>query len=294
MDKNRVFEEKIEDKVLYHYTTLETFFNIVKSGEFRLFDITKSNDPLEGKFAINALVEAYKELYRDEEINDEQYHVAHASLFQFECNNDSTKERTCNLYAAAAFCDIKHEMTMLRCYANNGRGVAIGFSGKKLVSLTEKISGMEFSKIEYLTDAEMKERAREFWLNYFKKSNGDLPRISDEEAMEPLVEKIEEFAHKGFFIKHIANKDEEEYRLLYCKKDLFEISIFPKDVEEEIDFICESNDIKAYYAIPIKSIISDILIGPASDVAPTEMNILLNKHGIELNSAIKITWVSMK
>lgn len=294
MDKNRVFEEKIENKVLYHYTTLETFFSIVKSGEFRLFDITKSNDPLEGKFAINALAEAYRELYGDEEINNEEYHVAHASFFQFECNNDSSKERTCNLYAAASFCDTKHEMTMLRCYANNGKGVAIGFSGSKLVSLVEKTPGMEFRKIEYLTDEEMKARARKFWLDYFGTCNGQLPCISDEKAMEPLVEKIEEFAHEGYFIKHIVNKDEEEYRLLYCKKKLFKIRIFSKDVEDKIDFICESNDIKTYYTIPINCVINDVYIGPASDVTPAEMRAFLDKHKIEVNYPGKITWVSMK
>lgn len=293
MEKKKVFEEKIEDKVLFHYTTLDTFYNIVKSGELRLYDVTKSNDPLEGRFAINALEKAYKNLYDEKKICKDKYHVAHASLFEFNCNN-RIYGRTSDLYAAASFCSSKHEMTMLRCYANNGKGVAIGFPANKLLSLAEENDGMEFRKIQYLTDEEMSKNAEEFWLNIFKDCNISLLNISDEEAMEPLIKKIEEFVYEGLFIKHIANKDEEEYRLLCKVNDLFQISIFTRTLDDRIDFYCGDNDIKAYYKIPVKELISHVLIGPASNVSPTEMKAFLDKYEINSYPVEKITWINMR
>lgn len=294
MKKNRLFEEKIENKVLFHYTTLETFFNMIKNGEFRLCDVTKSNDPLEGRFTINALEKAYKDLYSEEIIDREQYHVAHAAFFQFNCNNDSTGKRTRDLYAAASFCQTKHEMTMLRCYADNGKGIAIGFSAKKLMAFADENPKMEFREIQYVTDEEMIKKAKEFWLRIFDVFNNSLPNISDDEAMKPIIQEIEKFVHEGFFIKHIANKDEEEYRLLYKASDLFGLSILPKTIEDQIDFFCNNNDIKAYYKIPVKEFISHVLIGPASNITPTELKVFLNKYDVSPYSVEKITWVNMR
>ena len=50
-------ESAMENKLLYHYTSLKSFCEIIRNRQFRLFDITKSNDPLEGIFLIDAIKE---------------------------------------------------------------------------------------------------------------------------------------------------------------------------------------------------------------------------------------------
>ena len=147
-----------KSEVLYHYTTLDTFANIIKSKKFRLCDITKSNDPLEGVYMIQALENAYHKLYHDNKISKEEHLMINRAFFRFS-EMIASQGRNRDFYGAASFCIPSHELLMLRSYANNGKGVALGVPILTLETLAKNDPHLEFKKIEYLSDKEIDEKA---------------------------------------------------------------------------------------------------------------------------------------
>lgn len=289
-----------EWKVLYHYTSLDAFVNIVKSREFRLFDITKSNDPLEGKYILEALKGTCSMfIFSENGLTENQYRVARHALFKFEqevYNHNKLKD----FYAAASFCVPHHELMMLRSYADNGRGVALGVAVTTLENLAKKISNLDFKKVEYLSSADIEEMAIDFWHSTF--SALDINKICDDEAVLSIVESIRKEHEKGFFIKSKPNEDEEEYRLLYHYKDLFELHLptIPINVPEEVNFFSIRDDIKAYYRIPVGNDEKDLLhfdyifLGPLCKATVSEMQVFLQKNGISVNGISDISNIHMR
>lgn len=290
-----------EWKVLYHYTSLDALANIAKTKEFRLFDITKSNDPLEGKYLLEAMKDTCNRFGFDGNgFTENQYRVARRALFEFE-QEIYNRNRLKDFYAAASFCVPSHELMMLRSYADNGRGVIIGVATEKLENLAKKISNMEFEKVEYLSGADIKKKAIEFWSNTFSNLNDDIS-ITDNEAITSIVESIKKEHEKSFFVKSKPNEDEEEYRLLYHYKNLFapHIPTIPIDVPEEVDFISTRDDIKAYYRIPVGNDETDLLhfdyifLGPLCKATVSEMQVFLQKNGISVNGISDISNIQMR
>lgn len=296
----------MEWQVLYHYTTVETFYKIVQSGEFRLFDITKSNDPLEGIFAINMLEKAYDELYRNKKLTKSKYKLAHRAFFLF--NEDVFGfGRLKELIMSASFCIPEHELYLWRCYGDNGKGVAIGVDVDMLKQIADETDGMTFQKIEYLSDSAMLERAEQFWVEclavYTDDESEDIIYCDyEDKRLLSIIEKIKSFYLAGYFIKNIANQDENEYRLIYTAGDLTEYCIpaIGPAVCEGIDFISTQDDLKAYYAIQARKtaernqFISNVALGPLCNIKGIEANIFLKRHNLEDCSVYHGSTISMR
>lgn len=290
----------MEWEVLYHYTSLDAFVNIIKGKEFRLFDITKSNDPLEGTYMIQALEESYVRLYRSEKITRDEYLLAYRSFLEFS-EDVYSHNRLKDFYAAASFCIPHHELTMLRSYADNGKGVALGVPIKILEGLSSKLPGVQFKKVEYLSPKGIAEYADKFWIEHIRKHKNIIKNIN-EETLSPFAEEIKACYEAGYFLKHDVNKDEEEYRLLYHYDDLF-YSYLPglgEDVPKEIDFVSGNSILKAYYKIPVGTeedglfYFSDILSGPLCGASSNEMCAFLRRYGISHCNVSEISWVQMR
>lgn len=292
--------------ILYHYTSLDAFVNMVKGKEFWLSDITKSNDPLEGTYILKALKDAYNYLYADKQINEDQFWLAHWTLFRF--NESSEKsERLVDFYAAASFCIPNHELTMLRSYADNGKGVALGISKDVLQKLPKHIPELEFRQIEYLSEKEIVEREKKFWLKLIGTTSIKKSDITDA-VLEPFIEAVRKEYSAGYFLKNDINRDEEEYRLLYHLDSLFDLYVVPShpDVPEKIDFLAKDGDLKAYYRIPLGSsnplgppssdlfYFDTILIGPQCGASKYEIRVFLKRHNILVRSIGRISWVQMR
>ena len=61
-------------EVLYHFTSLEGLDRIIKQKQMALYDITKSNDPSEGRFVLETLLDTNRRLAFNEELTEEQYY----------------------------------------------------------------------------------------------------------------------------------------------------------------------------------------------------------------------------
>ena len=289
-----------EPDILFHYTSLDAFFKMIKNKEFWLSDITKSNDPLEGVYLIQVLEEAYDDLYRERKIYWNDYSLIHRAFLLF-------KEiffrygRTRDFYGAASFCTSAHELSMLKIYADKGEGVALGVPVHILNSLTKINPHLIFRKIEYLSREELMNRARDFCVEQIRNFQDKITDIN-EETLRPLVEAIEKWCNNGFFIKDPATKDEEEYRLLYRHNDIFEYYLpqFGESIPEEIDFTTQGGDLKAHYKIRIGEVeksdfyFRSITLAPLCKSSICDIQAFLRKYGIKGCNIDKNTWVKMR
>lgn len=287
-------------EVLYHYTSLDSFVNIIKSKKFRLYDVTKSNDPLEGSYMIHALEKAYQKLHDKEKINDEEYALARQTFFFFK-EELISQGRFNDFCGAASFCVPEHELMMLRSYGNNGKGIALGVPIKALEMLANNNQQLIFKKVEYLSEQEIIDRAAGFWLRKIRFWQEKIP-IIDEKTVAPFVRELNEYYYMSYFVKDKVNKDEEEYRLLYLSKDLFEIRLpgLGKTPHQDIDFISVGDDLKAYYEIPVGNsdkdlfYFSDVISGPNCKATDREIQTFLYCHGFQECSVCKNSWVKMR
>lgn len=260
--------------VLYHFTSLKSFERIVKDGYISLSDIIKSNDPAEGLFAFDALKKAYKSLHNDERIDDATYNKLHRAYFNFS-ENETAFGRFQHTILSISFCEPELPLALWRCYGDNGKGIAFSISKKRLMELGEK-DNFRFSKIEYLTQGEMVDRAKKFWIENYEKSE------------EKLSKQLGDFYIRGYFIKRKENEYEREWRLVYTGINLEEYCLISQPVPDDVDVFMREDDMVAFYKIPIQPdlLIEHVCIGPQCKITYNEMKLFLSKYKVKHNGVI--------
>lgn len=258
-----------ECKLLYHYTSLEGFERIVKNGYIALTDITKSNDPAEGRFALVSLDEAYKKLYRYGEINYDTFDKLRKIYFDF-AGSETTFERLQHAVLSVSFCEPDLPLALWRSYGDNGKGVCFSISKDDLKKQGEQY-GCKFDKIQYLTENEMVDKSMQFWKDNMDKTD------------DVITELLMEFYIDGYFIKRAENKYEREWRLVYTGVVLSDYLVIPRQVPEQLDVFMREDDMVIFYKIPIKPerIIDHICIGPQCKVTENEMRFFLSKYEVD-------------
>ncbi len=283
--------------IVYHYTSLSTFVNIVKSGELRLSDITKSNDPIECTFALDAIKKAYHQIINREDITEQQRRFMHCCCFEY-IESIYCYGHLNNLVLAVSFCEPEHELSLWRTYGDNGCGIAIGFSKNKLAEFAQVNDGFCFDKIEYLSPQELEKRAIDVWEKVLQSSPCDC-----DEMPESAKKLLDDFFFAGYFVKHNSNSDENEYRLLWHSVNFsdFILPLISKKLDN-LDFIATSNGLRAY--LPIKLVsptesttttnrynasLNNIVLGPNCNTSITEMQLFLLQHNLSCFSVQQTT-----
>ena len=264
--------------VLYHYTTLGTFEKIVKNGYMAMFDIVKSNDPLEGKFAIKSIKDAYKKIRTYENLSEDRLsnlqRAYHAFLDEVESYG-----RLQNIICSLSFCIPTHNLLLWRTYGDNGKGIAIGV-GKSELEKFNNYANFEFRKVEYKSKDDYSAMAKEMLLCVSKMSKND------------ALTKIYAFYIDGYFIKELYNSDEEEYRLIFKGIDLTNYTL--PSTGEKIDnvemLVTSNDDMKVFYKLSIQKNageinesflkINNVLIGPNCKSNVQEIRLLLRLHDV--------------
>ncbi len=289
-------EKDEEWEVLYHFTSMKTFYEIITKGKFKLFDITKSNDPLEGKFIIDSLEEAIFKMSSREWVKPDEAAFLRRAFHNF-IEKISSSNRDSILVLAASFCVPRHELLLWKSYGDGGRGAALGFDKNKLIQFQNDNSGFKFGKISYLSKEEMVIRAIDFW-NVFLKKHYHLGEYSFTSTM--LYDLFQIYVD-GYFKKEEANQDEVEYRLLNCSLSLEQYLIpgFGKKVDG-YDFFASGDDIKIYYNLDIREkenkpgLITDIITGPINKASNTEIQFALCQNELSHCSVSKANWIAMR
>lgn len=178
-------------KTLYHYCSVDSFYNIIKSRSIWLSDIGKSNDLRELKwlkekcetYILKYWLDYVKELDKRGELSTKVFkrYEETKTLCDFINKRDTSK--------CWAFClsEKKDDLGQWRGYADDGQGISIGFKADFFVLVEtiayslDKDEDIFFNKVKY-----SQKQIKDFFLN-----EAELGSISMNESLEEVAKKIE-------------------------------------------------------------------------------------------------------
>ncbi len=270
-----MYEDNKNWDVLYHFTSLQNFVRIIKEGKISLTDVSKSNDPAEGMFVLNALKEAYPRMMLNDEIKTCTYKKYHEVFFDF-FEEETAFERTQQAILSLSFCEPEILLPLWRTYGDNGKGVNFGIAKNRLLEFGKK-KNFKFKKVEYLSKTEINERAINFWKDC----------VNDDEKI--IRKKLSEFYINGYFIKRKENFFEREWRLIYSGIDLSKYILIQPKTPDMVNLFSKDDDIVLTYDIDIKEDewLDHINLGPQCKATSNEIKLFLSKYGIRFNSVAK-------
>ena len=129
------------DQILYHYCGLDAFLSIIKNSTLWLSDIRKSNDYLECVYCRDKINEKIRVFLEDDK------EALEAWDFGYNINSDLSMDM---ISYVACFSENKDQLSQWRGYADNGAGIAVGFSRESFADLKEAApSHISFRKVIY-------------------------------------------------------------------------------------------------------------------------------------------------
>ena len=129
------------DQILYHYCGLDAFLSIIKNSTLWLSGIRKSNDYLECVYCRDKINEKIRGFLEDDK------EALEAWDFGYNINSDLSMDM---ISYVACFSENKDQLSQWRGYADNGAGIAVGFSRESFADLKEAApSHISFRKVIY-------------------------------------------------------------------------------------------------------------------------------------------------
>lgn len=289
-----VVERKIQMKdtkypsILYHYASMEKAISILKYKNFRLSDITKSND-------VNEMSICFPRLF-DEMINSYDAYDGFSYEFTYkgkdgregfgilvkELRERIEKEFEDGTISTFVIC-LSEEGDLLsqwRGYADDGRGMCLGFNVHELLEFTDAstITGYALEKVQYLSKEALDRWIKNVANELLQLVNIILGAIKDgkivyssevefdkdifdtlyyniiaeiEESIKFKADGFKEEKEWRFFIKNSLNKDEID------KKEYSSIGRLSEEtrrkssefVDANIDFNVKENDIVPFISL---------------------------------------------
>lgn len=304
---------------LFHYCSTEAAFNILKTRSLRLCDISKSNDSAE-------LILFYPELF-------DALRRAYASVpFEF-----TYRERTgeCGLNRLVDDCEdlVKWELnegsltnyvfsmsehgdmlSQWRGYANDSKGVSLGFDFDALKEFAEGSELFSFAKVQYIFRSDAEKLVSDYagrMLEEFRQTCDRLHRRFAGIASADMDQLMLFHAHacvtrtitESLRYKLNGFSEEREWRL-FMTDSAFKVlensfsgleKFAPEDadiarqrrveaVHEHLDFFASDDDIVSYYTIPFENfpgqVLRTIRLGANNFARFQDLKLMLSKFGI--------------
>ncbi|MEH3141314.1 MAG: DUF2971 domain-containing protein [Mycobacterium kyogaense] len=119
-------------EMLYHYTDAGGFAAIIEQGMLRATDIRFLNDPLELKYAWEELISSLTRAKAEKPEYSEAYDVALQAMSMTDSiDPDAIEDRI----FSTSFSEDGDELSQWRSYADDGRGMALGFDTESVTLL---------------------------------------------------------------------------------------------------------------------------------------------------------------
>ena len=198
------------DGILYHYCSMEAFFGILESQSLRLTRIRYMNDSKE----FNWLFELARKLLwqKLEQAGDNQDRRLCKQLFE-SCDGLYIHESFFPNFYCSCFSKDGDSLGQWRAYADDGRGVAIGFNRSFLDSfLMPNVTRLE--DVIYLAETDAKELETDL-----KQALSELESAVDKQLDDRIsiiaAKTKSSWAMKAPFRKNAAFSEEDEVRLVH-------------------------------------------------------------------------------
>jgi Protein of unknown function (DUF2971) len=278
---------------LYHYCSNDAFLSIIQTGRIRLSSLPLSNDSMEGKLVGKLLSKLVPNKILKKKIRQ-----------QFQ----ETIEHIDNHYMGFGFCltTLNDRLSQWRGYADNGSGVAIGFSRKYLNQLITQNSiyhpTLAFKKVIYDSKTQkdtIKPIAKEMidLINNHDALGSGLEPLNAEDNNTESSEasKIIPFRdthadltsntfyrNNMFILKHSGFKEEHEWRLVttYLAQHIIENLLYRSHTTGITPYleINLENSVSRKNDLPI---IEKVILGPKNKTPKTVFDQALNSIKID-------------
>ncbi|TCL54926.1 DUF2971 domain-containing protein [Allofournierella massiliensis] len=279
-------------ETLYHYCSLDTFYNIMENRSIWLSDISKSNDAEEIVFMTKKCREEIKKRFRPSADEDaekiESIKKTDRLLSQFS-ENDYLK------CWAMCFSEKADDLGQWRGYADDGRGVCIGFKGAMLERIAESgeppadITDVFLRKVEYGERA-CNDSIKNTLSSIFEWS------CDQKEMPQKVRDAVLSLVRMAPLYKKLAFKEEEEWRLGILT--LTEKSLAPTFALRNIEhrkmaggavtmknygFTPKNNTLVSHIELVFSNLrdaIDTVIIGPKSGLSKLDVQLFLISLGL--------------
>lgn len=260
-----------DNELLYHYTDLNGVLGIVKSSEIWLGHMLYLNDEAEYKYGLDKFK---KELMVQQEMCTDD--ILRAFLKTLDSLDSYMLKQQAFVFSLTEEKDL---LSQWRGYADNGKGVCIGFDKKSIGNG----NNVKLEKCVY-DEVEQGKRVKELFketINIFLKTKEEshyfsrsyLPEILKRHAKafdDAADYLIDELQNECLILKHPSFVEEKEWRLIIKKS-------------EKMDFLVKDSFLKPIekHKINIEKTIRTIIVGPAerSDLAQMSMDMFMKNRG---------------
>lgn len=323
-------------KVLYHYASMEKAVSILKYRNIRLSDITKSNDVNEMSIFFPGLFNEMLNNY--DEYGEFSYEFTYRQKYgrmAFSLLVNDLKARIENEFkdgsiSTFAIC-LSEEGDLLsqwRGYANDGKGICLGFNVNELLKFVgfPAFTGFSLEQVEYLS----KEKVNQWISNvandlvdlvdfilcaiaegrlYYTSSSEFDEALFDtlyynilnviEESIKIKADGFKEEKEWRFFIKNSLNKEKNEEKLYNSIGMLYEGARIKTSryVAENVDFHIKEADIVPFVSLGFElfsnDLICEVICGPNNTIREKDLEVFLRKYGYDRcqHSKSNITYI---
>ena len=306
----------MEPEQLFHYCSTEAAFNILKTRSLRLCDIRKSNDSAELILFYPELFDALRRAYGDAPFAFEYRGETSArglSKLVGECEELVNWEMAEGSLTNYVFSMSEHGdmLSQWRGYANDSKGVSLGFCYEALRDFAEGNELFSFAQVQYIFQSDVDRLVMEYArgiLSELRDMRARLCEWADAADVEQLIlfhthASITRAIAGSLRYKRNGFSEEREWRLFMTDsafkvlEDSFPklIRYAPEDsdiarqrrveaVHEHLDFFPADDDIVSYYAIPFEEfpapVLRTIRLGANNFARFQDLKLMLRRFGI--------------
>lgn len=192
----------MEDELVYHYCSFETFLKIIQTQTIRFSDIMKSNDRQEIIFLWDEFCKYYQNL---KNLQKTDFRCISSKFFKNQMLDNTT-------FLASCFSSAEDQLHMWCQYAK--KGVAIGFEKDALEKWSKKILLLD-NKI-YYSEENLENNMVSCGIVNYRSRDEVSSFISEVCDGKPLVtDNLEEIFVKACFFKNDFWKEEQEWRIIF-------------------------------------------------------------------------------
>ncbi|MFL0267939.1 DUF2971 domain-containing protein [Candidatus Clostridium radicumherbarum] len=297
--------------IVYHYCSLDTFYAIGINKTIRLSDITKSNDSMEIMWVTKFIKDIFMNTFDNEKTEYFKKNYP-SSVFEELINHyqidffDETKR--IYSYYVCCFSEIGDVLSQWRGYADDAKGVAIGFDGNLLSSIGYNAKydpintqALYFDKVEYSDRAhkQIVKKASEQLIKDLKpiakKYTIDCVDKIRQESMKPFNSCFLKLFNKAIFIKNPFFKEEKEYRICQWldnrnNEPQVESIILNSGIHfDKFSFQNRGGKLVSYFDLNFSKssdeFVKEIVIGPKAKITKSDVKRFLFNNGINIDDS---------
>ena len=256
------------DQILYHYCGLDAFLSIIKNSTLWLSDIRKSNDYLECVYCRDKINEKIRGFLEDDK------EALEAWDFGYNINSDLSMDM---ISYVACFSENKDQLSQWRGYADNGAGIAVGFSRESFADLKEAApSHISFRKVIY------DEKEQEKFIERIARES--IKAMETKPVAQVAAELNQNYRLQFPVLKNASFEEEAEWRIIF--NDSFskrKRHVGKNILFSEIRYTVREKRLVSYIEMDFSKLkynaIKEIWIGPKAEVEIQDILHLLDVYG---------------